>query len=129
MQTNEKSKTKQLVIKAHEIVGLTATSKRAHAKGHFPGLLLPVPPSPWRPTSDPCLYRRPSNTSSAPLKDKDLKHHTLEWRFHPLGKTPPKTLCIISLERLLTGIANQSSCCYTPGNRLLESRDTPEKRH
>ena len=25
--------------------------------------------------------------------DEDLKHHTLEWRFHPVGKTPPKTLC------------------------------------
>ena len=95
MQTNEKSKTKQLVIKADEIVGLMVTSKRVHAKGHFPGLLLPVPPSRWRATSDPHLHRRLSSTSSVPLEDVDLKHHTLEWGVHPLGKTPPKTLCNI----------------------------------
>ena len=28
----------------------------------LPGLLLPVPLSPWQATADPCLCRRPSNT-------------------------------------------------------------------
>ena len=43
--------------------GLMVSSKRAHTKGHLPGLLLPVPLSPQRATANPHLHRRPSNTS------------------------------------------------------------------
>ena len=45
------------------MVGLMVSSKRAHTKGHLPGLLLPVPLSPQRATANPHLRRRPSNTS------------------------------------------------------------------
>jgi len=38
------------------------TSKRAHTKGHFLGLLLLVPPSLQRATADPRLRRSSSNT-------------------------------------------------------------------
>ena len=44
------------------MVGLTAISKRAHAKGRLPGLLLPVSLFPWQATASPHLRRRASNT-------------------------------------------------------------------
>ena len=47
------------------MVGLMVTSKRAHAKGHLPGLLLPASQSPQQAsaTVNPCLHRRASNIS------------------------------------------------------------------
>ena len=40
------------------MVGLMVNSKRAHTKGHLPGLLLPVPLSPQRATANPRLHWR-----------------------------------------------------------------------
>ena len=45
------------------LVGLLADSGRAHAKEHFPELLLPVSFSSWWATATSHLCRRPSNTS------------------------------------------------------------------
>ena len=45
------------------MVGLIMTSKRTYTKGPFPGLLLPVSPSPWHATANPHHHSRPSDTS------------------------------------------------------------------
>lgn len=42
------------------MVGVMMTSKRAHAKGYLPGLLLSVPL--WHISANPCPHIRPSNT-------------------------------------------------------------------
>ena len=46
------------------LCGRVNVSESVYAKGDFPGLLLSVPPSLWWASSNPCLHRRPSNTSS-----------------------------------------------------------------
>ena len=46
------------------MVGLLVTSKRTYTKGELPGLLLPVPLSLWWAPVNPCLHRKPFNTST-----------------------------------------------------------------
>ena len=59
--------------------------------------------------------------------DEDLKHHTLQPGAFVYWKRYLQKDSSVSLERPLSGTANQPLCCQTPGNRFLDSCDTPKE--
>ena len=109
------------------LVGLMADSGRAHTKGYFPELLLPVSLSSQWDTATPCLCRRPSNTSRQVWFSLPWGHCSLVW---VLTHTPP-CVCPPRVESLFPPVLskfcnqiplafkvwlsrNSSSHCRTP---------------
>ena len=78
------------------LLGLMVTSERAYIKGHFPELLLPLPPSMWQATSNPCLLKRLWITSRLLLFSLLWGHCSFPMipGAHKVLFVPPKRICL-----------------------------------